>query len=200
VSYNAVTDGYSADRSDVFDHAHDDLLEVWLETGVVGLILIGMFLLWLVRRTYQVWRLPRSDDLRPIDRSLARAAAVILVLLLAHSLVDYPLRTSAMVAIAAFATSLLIPPIGVASAESMGLEKAAHRMRRAADFRATEPVMLREPGSLPTVSEPIDQIAVPRPSTSRASERWGQAIEWPDAWRESKTPPKPTDGSDKKKG
>ena len=29
---------------------------------------------------------------------------------------------------------------------------------------------------------------------------WGQAIEWPEAWRQSKTPPKPTDGSDKKKG
>ena len=38
------------------NHAHNDILEVWLETGVLGLVLMGLFVVWLVRRSVEIWR------------------------------------------------------------------------------------------------------------------------------------------------
>lgn len=90
------------------NHAHNDLLELWLETGVFGPILVGVFLTWVLRRLAFVWqRHPRPGY--GIDLSLQRAAAVALLLLLAHSLVDYPLRTTAMMTVAAVTAALLTP-------------------------------------------------------------------------------------------
>ena len=93
------------------NHAHNDLLEVWLETGVPGVALIAVFGAWLVRRMVLLWR-SENPGTGGIDLSLRRAAAVAVLLLLAHSLVDYPLRTTAMMAVAAMAVGLLMttPP------------------------------------------------------------------------------------------
>ncbi|MGB5084696.1 MAG: O-antigen ligase family protein [Methylocystis silviterrae] len=93
------------------NRAHNDFLELWLETGVVGPILLGVFAFWLIRRSVEVWRRAQSGGLG-IDQSLIRAATLIITLLLAHSLVDYPLRTGAMMAVFAVACALLIdrPP------------------------------------------------------------------------------------------
>ena len=38
------------------NHAHDDILELWLETGVVGIVLMGVFVMWLVLRSMKIWR------------------------------------------------------------------------------------------------------------------------------------------------
>jgi O-antigen ligase len=76
------------------NHAHNDLVEIWLETGLSGLILLTIYVTWLVRRVITVWR--RSfglGEVREIDVGLTRACSIVLLLLLAHSLVDYPLRT-----------------------------------------------------------------------------------------------------------
>jgi len=88
------------------NHAHNDFLEVWLETGIFGIALIVIFVIWLVRRTVRLWleKKPRSGH---ADLFLQRAAAVTLILLLAHSLFDYPLRTTAMMSVAAMAAGLL---------------------------------------------------------------------------------------------
>jgi O-antigen ligase len=91
------------------NHAHNDLLEMWLETGLVGPTLLILFLIWLTRKGIAVFAKPNSD-LPPVDRALVRASILIILLLLAHSLVDYPLRTSAMTALFAFACGLLIDP------------------------------------------------------------------------------------------
>ena len=92
------------------NHAHDDFLEIWLETGVAGVALIGLFLAWLAWRMASVWRRSYSGGL-DIDRFLVRAATLAIVfLLLVHSAVDYPLRTGAMMSIFAFLVALLIPP------------------------------------------------------------------------------------------
>ncbi len=91
------------------NHAHNDLLEMWLETGLVGPTLLILFLIWLTRKGIAVFAKPNSD-LLPVDRALLRASILIILLLLAHSLVDYPLRTSAMTALFAFACGLLIDP------------------------------------------------------------------------------------------
>lgn len=91
------------------NHAHNDFLELWLEAGIAGPVLIGAFAIWFVLRSADVWRRSYREGLE-MDRSLARAATLIIALLVAHSLVDYPLRTGAMMAIMAFACALLIDP------------------------------------------------------------------------------------------
>jgi O-antigen ligase len=105
----AVSDAY-------VNRAHNDILEVSLETGLAGIALMGLFLLWLVWRSVQIWRNAPPHRASELDWSLARAATLVVALLIVHSLVDYPLRTGAMAAIMAFACALLIePPAGVYS-------------------------------------------------------------------------------------
>lgn len=89
------------------NHAHNDVLETWLEAGLFGVSLIALFAAWLLRRTVLLWRSVDQPS-RGRDLMLRRAGAVALVLLLAHSLVDYPLRTTAMAAIAAMAAALIV--------------------------------------------------------------------------------------------
>ena len=111
------------------NHAHNDLLELWLETGVAGLLLLGLFLYWLARRASQAWG-PSNPGPLAIDKSLIRAAILIIALLLCHSLVDYPLRTGAMMAIAAFACALLInPAIPAAATQAVKTPTNAWRLR-----------------------------------------------------------------------
>lgn len=83
------------------NHAHDEFLEIVLELGIPGVLLLAAFLIWWGRRMIALWR--RSARGRP----LARAATVALALLLAHSLVDYPVRTAAIAAVAAVACAMM---------------------------------------------------------------------------------------------
>lgn len=85
------------------NHAHNDLLELWLETGLPGLILVGLFVVWYGRRSYDAWRTPG------LEGSLACAGSIIVGALLLHSLVDYPLRTGALSAMLGFGCALLLP-------------------------------------------------------------------------------------------
>jgi len=95
------------------NHAHNDVLELWLEAGVAGLSLAGLFAIWLMLRSVTVWRPKPGSGMLEIDRHLARAATMVAALLLAHSVVDYPLRTGAMMALMAFACALLLQQPGV---------------------------------------------------------------------------------------
>ena len=90
--------------------AHNDVVESWLETGVFGLALMGWFVVWFARRSLEIWRGGVPLQAEAIDWSLARSATIILPLLAAHCFFDYPLRTSAIMAVAAFACALLIEP------------------------------------------------------------------------------------------
>ena len=90
--------------------AANDVAQTWLETGVFGLALMGWFIFWFVRRSLEIWRgvLPPAGR---CDRLVPRPSATIIIPLLAvHSFFDYPLRTSAMMAVAAFACALMIEP------------------------------------------------------------------------------------------
>jgi O-antigen ligase len=84
-----------------FNHAHNDYLELLLETGVVGAAILALFLLWLAPAAWAAWR--RGTD-------LARAASVSIGLLLAQSAVDYPLRTETVAVLFAFCCGLLARP------------------------------------------------------------------------------------------
>jgi O-antigen ligase len=86
-----------------FNHAHNDFLELWLETGLVGAALLAGFLAWFALRCAAIWR-GRSQSSRA---DLAAACTLLIGLLLAHSIVDYPLRTEALMVLFAFACSTI---------------------------------------------------------------------------------------------
>lgn len=177
--------------TDVFgayaNHAHNDLLEVWLETGIVGLLLIGLFLLWYARRAFLLWRGQISAQAGDVDLGLARAASLVIALLLLHSLVDYPLRTGAMIAVFAFSCALLIAP--QTSGEAVAAYADATRRRKESANFTPQDSHRRQAGSAnPTNPE--------SPSSPRPRERWGQAIEWPEAWRQPTKPKKDPNSTD----
>ena len=86
-----------------FNHAHNDYLELWLETGVAGAALLAAFVGWLAARSFSIWRRRIAAD----GRGLAAACTLLVGLLLAHSLVDYPLRTESLAVLFAFACSAI---------------------------------------------------------------------------------------------
>jgi O-antigen ligase len=83
------------------NHAHNDYLELIMELGFPGLILIIAFLAWWLRRTVKLWR-----TREPVH--FARAATIASGTLILHSLVDYPLRTGALVAIFGLCLALML--------------------------------------------------------------------------------------------
>lgn len=87
-----------------FNHAHNDYLELWLETGIIFPILFVLFAAWFFKSSIRAWRGRASKANR-----LARAASVVLLLLLLHSIADYPLRTQALACLAALSAACLIP-------------------------------------------------------------------------------------------
>jgi O-antigen ligase len=89
----------SVDRVFV-NHAHNDYLEIAVEMGLPGLIMIGWFLLWWGSTARQRW----GDG---PDDPFAKAAVIASAAILAHSLVDFPLRTSALAALFAFCIALM---------------------------------------------------------------------------------------------
>jgi O-antigen ligase len=151
------------------NHAHNDLLEVWLETGVLGPVLIGVFLFWFARASLRAWR-PSNVPTGELDRGLARAASIAIALLGAHSLVDYPLRTSALAAVAAFTLALLIPAVN----ERRNQLKTPRRDTGSSNPRRKD----QHDEEQPPAPERIK-----RPSKPRPHEPWGQSIVWPPSWQ-----------------
>ena len=124
------------------NRAHDDLAEFLLETGLIGAGLVVFFLVWLVRRFDAVRRPPKSDE-DPKQSLLLRASMLIVILLLAHSLVDYPLRTTALSAVFAIFCGFLAAP-----AYAPFRDEPKPRQRRAA---AKPPKAVPQPADEPGV-------------------------------------------------
>ena len=160
------------------NRAHNDVLEIWLELGVAGIALMLVFLGWYAVRSIAVWRHTAFGP-REIDTLLARSATLIVGLLIAHSVVDYPLRTGAMMAVFAFACALLTEPPGAGrrTAESKaGVRGAEDHDRRG--WAAPEP----------GVAVALPQDAWPK------GERWGKNVEWPEEWKQPGPPQRPKPG------
>ncbi len=82
------------------NHAHSDWIEMLLETGIPGVLVELIFLLWWGRRTRAIWQ---AEDRDPFAQGAVIASAAILL----HSLVDYPLRTAAISAVFAACIALM---------------------------------------------------------------------------------------------
>jgi O-antigen ligase len=85
------------------NHVHGDYLELALETGLPGILLILLFLLWWGQRSVAIWRAEEADY-------YARAATIASAAILVHSIVDYPLRTAAISALFAVCCALMSQP------------------------------------------------------------------------------------------
>jgi O-antigen ligase len=84
-----------------FNHAHNDYLELWLETGWLGAALLALFLVWFLLAAWRAWR---------AGTALSQGASAAVLLLLAQSAVDYPLRTETLAVLFAFCCALLARP------------------------------------------------------------------------------------------
>ncbi len=100
------------------NHAHNDYLELALELGLPGVVLIVTFLAWWAIAAWRAWRFPDAGP-------YARAASIASAALLAHSLVEYPLRTAALSAVFAMCLALLVER-GVRKAERADLRPTRH--------------------------------------------------------------------------
>lgn len=85
------------------NHVHGDYIELALETGIVGLAVLLVFAAWWLARIVAIWRADQPDY-------FARAATIASAAMLAHSVVDYPLRTAAMSALFAACCALMAEP------------------------------------------------------------------------------------------
>jgi O-antigen ligase len=159
------------------NRAHSDVIELWLESGVAGLVLMAVLVGWLAVASWKLWRRGGSAAVG-VDLLLARAATLTIGLLAAHSFVDYPLRTTAMMSFMAFACGLLIAPPPSAGSEPPTDRSGTRRKKpsKRAATRAPEPA----PRSPASVS--------PEPTVNAPGERWGQGIEWPEEWRSAGGP------------
>ena len=87
------------------NHAHNDYLEIIIEAGIPGAVLMALFLLWWSSRALAIWKSPSAAE-------LTRAASIASAAILLHSLVDYPLRTAAIATTMAMALALMADPAG----------------------------------------------------------------------------------------
>jgi O-antigen ligase len=100
-------------------HAHNDYVEIALELGVAGIILMVAFLLWWVTAVVAVWRTGKGG-------SFARAASIASAAVLVHSIVDFPLRTAAISACFAMCLGLLAERRQVAMRQAGDLRPSRH--------------------------------------------------------------------------
>lgn len=75
------------------NQAHNDLIDVAISSGALGLALLAAVLIWWAWRSVRLYLAPR--EAAPAGR-YGRLAAIVMILMLAASLVDYPLRTPSL--------------------------------------------------------------------------------------------------------
>ncbi len=101
------------------NHAHCDYLEWVLELGIPGVLLLIAFFAWWFRRAFQIWL---GRDQAP----LAKAATIASGIVIAHSVVDYPIRTGAILVIFAMCLALMARPSSPPAAAAKAKARPRH--------------------------------------------------------------------------
>jgi O-antigen ligase len=104
-------------------HVHNDYVELALETGLLGIAVMLMFLAWWGAAVWRVWR---SAEAGPFARAASIASAAILI----HSLVDFPLRTAAISACFGMCLALLADRRTPPATEKSDLRPTRHFVLR----------------------------------------------------------------------
>ena len=86
------------------NHAHNDWLELWMEGGLPAAILMGGFIILFLWQSFRVWN-PNGPYASHV---LPRAASIGVLVLLLHSLVEYPLRMPALACIFALLLAIML--------------------------------------------------------------------------------------------
>lgn len=76
-----------------FNHAHNDFLEIVLDAGLAGLLLLLAALAWWAWASVRAWRAGAS-----VRHALPKLGSAMLLLIMVASLVDYPARTPMIMA------------------------------------------------------------------------------------------------------
>ncbi|MGH6783229.1 MAG: O-antigen ligase family protein, partial [Sphingomicrobium sp.] len=100
-------------------HAHNDYAELALELGLPGVFLLLLFFYWWGRAAVDSWRSPEAQP-------YVRAAVVASGAILAHSIVDYPLRTAAIGSVFAMCLAFLADRVKGDPLERSELRAARH--------------------------------------------------------------------------
>ena len=111
-AYDLIGDA-SADLAVYVNHVHNDYLELWLEGGVAAALLTAVAVLGVVVRWVGVLRGRAPGG--SANAAWATGAGLGLLAILLHSIVDYPLRTTAIDTYAAVLLALLVAPSPAAS-------------------------------------------------------------------------------------
>ncbi len=113
------------------NRAHNDWLEFWLEAGWPGMLLLSAWIGWWL---FALWRQGRGSRVEadPEMALLQRLAVVAIVAVALHSLVDFPMRTTAIFTIVAalLAISASRPPnstIDMRAGRKQGPGDASHQ-------------------------------------------------------------------------
>lgn len=101
------------------NHAHNDFLEIVLETGLLGLLLLFASLAWWLLTSVGVWRSPSSSE-------FSRAATIASGALILHSIVDYPLRTAALSSVFAACLGMMAIALSRSTEEWSRFRAARH--------------------------------------------------------------------------
>jgi O-antigen ligase len=117
--YALYEDHERLDPRSVVNHAHNDYLELALELGLPGILLLALFLAWWGRAAWRAWTEADAD-------AYARAATIASAAILAHSLVDYPLRTAAISGCFAMCLAVMAMRPRPASADGSSLWPTRH--------------------------------------------------------------------------
>ena len=141
-------------------------------------------------RSLQVWRRSYVGGLQ-IDRFLVRASTLAILLLLFHSIADYPLRTGSMMALFAFLCALLIPPRDDLISDLREAARVARTPRPAPARPRADPT-----ATAPPPRPPRQPAAAPRPARPKPVTAWDDE-HWPEEWRRLQAGTFEGDGSGK---
>jgi O-antigen ligase len=153
------------------NRAHNDFVEFALEAGLLGAVLVGVLGAAVTFLAWNAWT--RRDPVgRSLDATLMRAASIALGIIVLHSALDYPLRTSAMMGVAAMLMAMLFEP-HVDSTASEPLTSGQHEPKSAPKVKLESAVQRAQDAdvSLP-LSVPLGE-----------RKAWRSDVEWPEEWR-----------------
>ena len=86
------------------NRAHNDYLELAIEAGLPGLLILAVIAVLVIRLALLAWKNPR------VPRAHTIFALQTFIVIALHALVDYPLRNMAIASLAGVALGLLSPP------------------------------------------------------------------------------------------